>query len=458
MRKRTYRTVSVQQVDVEKLSNELGLDSRCVVAIDIAKKKMVAGISDGQPGGRHQLVRFDHPKETREFLSLLEKLEERGHKLEAVMEPTGVYGDSLRYQLGLRQVPVFRVDGKRVHDAAEMLDGVPSMHDAKACTLIAHLHVNNLSKPWRERTPVERALRCLVDERELYAKPFEACCGQLEALVSRHWPELSEHLDYQRAWHLHLLVQMPSPAEIATETTQAAELLRKCSRGKLSPERIEILLGLADDSLGTPMEQGERDLLQALVRQMLMLRDNVAAVDGRIEAAMDASKGHQQLRTLLGVVTTAVILADLGDPAQYGSCAAVEKAAGLNLKIQASGNKTGERSLHITKRGPSRVRRYLFLAALRLLQKDPIVTRWYHARTSYQGGLKLKAVVAVMRKLTRALPHVSRGEPFDASKLFDTRKLPAPALPTPAEDPSDRIPQPSATPGAATIVPSSAVC
>ncbi len=34
-----------------------------------------------------------------------------------------------------------------------------------------------------------------------------------------------------------------------------------------------------------------------------------------------------------------------------------------------------------------------------------------------------KAVVAVSRKLALALWHVARGEAFDSSKLFDTRRL-----------------------------------
>ena len=35
----------------------------------------------------------------------------------------------------------------------------------------------------------------------------------------------------------------------------------------------------------------------------------------------------------------------------------------------------------------------------------------------------MKAVVALMRKLARAMVHVARGEPFVATKLFDVRRL-----------------------------------
>ena len=69
------------------------------------------------------------------------------------------------------------------------------------------------------------------------------------------------------------------------------------------------------------------------------------------------------------------------------------------------------------------MRKYLFLAAMRLVQTDPIARAWYQARSAWKGDDKGKALVAVMRKLTRALFHVAGGEPFDARKLFDTRKL-----------------------------------
>jgi transposase len=34
------------------------------------------------------------------------------------------------------------------------------------------------------------------------------------------------------------------------------------------------------------------------------------------------------------------------------------------------------------------------------------------------GGLKGKAIIALTRKLTKALWHVARGERFDSAKLF----------------------------------------
>ncbi len=58
------------------------------------------------------------------------------------------------------------------------------------------------------------------------------------------------------------------------------------------------------------------------------------------------------------------------------------------------------------------------MAALRLIGNDPVVQRWYQAKILRDGDIRMKAVVAIMRKLARALWHVSKGERFDSSRLF----------------------------------------
>jgi transposase len=141
-------------------------------------------------------------------------------------------------------------------------------------------------------------------------------------------------------------------------------------------------------------------------------------------------------------MTACVLFGDVGDPCAYHSAAAFEKALGLNLKVRSSGETKGQ--LHITKRGPGRSRQYLYLAALRFIRENAVVRAWYEKRTAFAGGLKRKAVVAVMRKLARALVHVARGADFDASKLFDTRRLEIVSVATtPPTSPSTPTPPPS---------------
>jgi transposase len=112
-----------------------------------------------------------------------------------------------------------------------------------------------------------------------------------------------------------------------------------------------------------------------------------------------------------------VLIATQGHPQDYPSAASYVKGLGLNLKERSSGKHRGQ--LKITKRGPGVTRHYLYFAALRLIQHDPQVRRWYQARIARPGALRGKSVIAVMRKLAAGLWHVARGQDFAASKLFN---------------------------------------
>ena len=48
---------------------------------------------------------------------------------------------------------------------------------------------------------------------------------------------------------------------------------------------------------------------------------------------------------------------------------------------------------------------------------------WYQRKVRTNGGVKLKAVIALMRKLLAALYHEVRGATYEPYRLFDTRRL-----------------------------------
>ena len=422
MKKNAYRAKNINLISQEQLKEKLPR-GRAIVAVDVAKHLFVAGIS-GADGKVVQYLRFTHPVQTRQFLDLLEAIN-GWTSLDVVMEPTGTYGDALRGQLLSRGIPCFAVSPKRCHDAAEIFDGVPSLHDAKATSILARLHTQGLSKPWPEDDQVRRELRAAIARREIYAAPLHSHQGRLEALLSRQWPEFCEYLNpNKRKTPLALLAEYPSPALVAQNPEAAAKLMMSYSRGKLSSETITKVVASARTSLGVRMNEQECRLLSELAQQMLNLWREVNRIDKEIASLARSNTETMRLAPTLGVVTAAVLVALLGPVTTYESAGAYVKAIGINLKEHSSGkSKKVGTGLHITKRGPGLARKYLFLATLRLIQRDPICRAWYQSRRSYGHGEKLKAVVALMRKLARGLWHVGRGEPFDASKLFDTSRL-----------------------------------
>ena len=98
----------------------------------------------------------------------------------------------LRHQLERVGVPVFRVSGKRTHDAAEVYDGVASLHDAKSAAIIAKLHLDGASTRWVEMPVERRELMAAIATMDLYQEQEQRLVHKLEAVLARHWPEVTE--------------------------------------------------------------------------------------------------------------------------------------------------------------------------------------------------------------------------------------------------------------------------
>ena len=419
-RKHTYKAEPVERVRVEALLPLV--TAGCIVALDVAKQKFVAALAT-LAGDVLKLFRFEHPTETKKFLAIVMELRagvERG-KLKVAMEPTGTYGDAIRHQLVKADVPVWMVSPKRTHDSQELFDGVRSLHDPKSAVLVAKLCAMNLATLWQPPEPTRRQLRALTELRAHEQGHEERCYGRLEAILARHWPELGRFMNVRGPKSaLRLLSSYPSPAHVCADPDAVASFLQKASRGNLSTETVQGLIADAKSSLGVPMVEEEEQYVRRLATEALEMRQHAEQLEVSMSkhAQDDAALGR--LMGWMGVFTAAVLIA-LCDPRQYATARQFEKACGLNLREKSSGEHAGRVS--ITKRGPGLVRQVLYLFALRMIQGSVACRIWYKRRRGYTADSKQRAVVAVMRKLVRAIFHVARGNEFNESKLFDLRRL-----------------------------------
>jgi transposase len=418
--KRTYRSINVQQVKAPSLLALLPA-VRVLVGIDVAKQDMVA-VFGGEAGEPVQRVRFEHPGQSREFFGLLETVQGAGKQVQVALEPTGTYGDALCYQMHQRGLPIYMVSPKKTHDAAELFDGVPSQHDSKDATLVMRLHAQGLSKPWSPAPPERRELRAYVTRRDMYDQMQGRLYNQMEALLARHWPELPELLPLRkRTTGLRMLAQYPSADQVQADAQAVLELLKRQSRGRVSQEVGDQVIESAQQTLGVPPTTAEGELLADMAQQVLGLGQQISQMDKQLRQMMSVRESCQGVVEMVGATTAAVLYALLGELGDYPHAGALEKACGLNLKESSSGKY--DSPLHITKRGPGLVRKYLYLATLRWIQWDKVACAWYQRRSGYGQESKQRAVIALMRKMVKALWHVAKGERYEASRLFDVRRL-----------------------------------
>lgn len=430
-KKHVYRATAIENVRMSEVLP--ALLAGCIVAVDVAKKKFLVALANAA-GETRKLFRFEHPRQTRKFLELVLELKRQlgTAVLRVAMEPTGTYGDAIRSQLSRQGVPVMMVQPKKTHDSQEIFDGVPSLHDEKSAVLLAKLCAVTETKEWKEPEEKAARLRALVEERRHHGAQEEACLGRLEALLARHWPELGEELNPRLTSAIALLEQYPSPTRVKAEADGARELLRKVSRQKLKPEKIEAVVQGASESLGQPATSEEEHYVQTLAQDVQRARRGQAELEAQMEAAATGYEVFDRLRRWMGTYTAAVLVA-LCDPTKYAHVDEFVKACGLNLKVRSSGNYAGQ--LKLTKRGPGVVRQLLFLFTLRMLNENVQVEAWYKAHVKCDE-LKMKAVIATMRKLAAAVFHVARGKSFEPERLFNLKsKQITKALARPARQP-----------------------
>jgi transposase len=414
MRSKAYRAVDVNGVEVADWLRDR--KERVVHAgLDIGKEFIFCSLRwDGKDFDRPWRAR--NPTDVKLLAELLAKVGHR-RRLVVAMEPTGTYGDALRQALEQKKVEVYRVSPKAASDYAEAFDGVPSQHDGKDAAVVADLAAQGKCWLWPvpKPTPVEQELRFLVRCLDDQRRQMMLWHGHLEALLSRHWPEATRIVELTSRTLLQCLVKYGGPVGLAT-APGALEQVQRWGGSRLSPEKVEALVTSARQTVGIVTGQWDEEDLRRCARKIQECRGETRVTRRRLE---DLACGHETIAAMgsvVGVPTACVLWVEAGDPRLYSCGAAYRKGMGLNLAERSSGKWQGK--LKISKRGSSRARRWLYLAAIRWVQKEPVKS-WYLQQKRTRRGEGKPAVVGVMRKLALALYRVGgRDETFDANKLY----------------------------------------
>ncbi len=164
------------------------------------------------------------------------------------------------------------------------------------------------------------------------------------------------------------------------------------------------------------------DAYRAGVRRLLARWDaidrQIAEIDDSLEAIVSADPRCAALVTIpsVSVVTTAVLIGEIGDINNYESPRQVLKMAGLGLSRRQSGT-TILGPVRITKRGRPALRRELFILAGRWCRSDGILRARYDAIVARNGSRRIKAITALSRSLVPLIFHILKtGEPFDLAR------------------------------------------
>ncbi|WP_274648988.1 IS110 family transposase [Paenibacillus humicola] len=396
-----------------------------VVGIDIAQQTHVAravnfrGIVVGNPlsfsndeEGFHNLHRW--------MLSL-----QAAHGLTAAivgMEPTGHYWLNLSRWLSERQFEVVLVNPHLVKKNKENRDNTPSKSDKKDALVIADMVKNGYYSFIRNTPETFEELRVFLSNRDSVVTRLVSAKNQIHRWVDVVFPELRQVFkNLMCVGALATLRLFPTPDELSK--LQPLDIVRgwKSLMKRHSGERkARALISLARNSVGTNQAAHAYRLhLKQLLDEYDLACMQLKTVETEIISVLERIPFAKSLLAVKGIsaISLAGILGEAGDLSGFVHGNALLRHAGLNLAEASSGKWTGQ--MKISKRGRSRLRRFIFMMTISLVANNPEFKALHARNVQVKKMKKMRSIMKLCGKLARILVGMARrGEAYDPHKTM----------------------------------------
>ncbi|OBZ15812.1 IS110 family transposase [Bacillus sp. FJAT-26390] len=396
-----------------------------VVGIDIAQQTHVAravnfrGIVVGNPQS------FSNDEEGFQILLRWIQSLQTAHALTTAivgMEPTGHYWLNLSNWLSDHQFEVVLVNPHLVKKNKENRDNTPSKSDKKDALVIADMVKNGYYSFIRNAPEAFEELRVFLSNRDSVVTRLVSAKNQIHRWVDVVFPELRQVFkNLMCRGSLATLRLFPTPEELRKLTPQeVVRCWKSIMQRQPGEKKAQTLVALASHSVGSKQATHayKLHLIQLLAEydlaceQLQVVEVEIIAVLGRIPFAkcMLAIKG-------ISAISLAGILGEAGDLSGFAHGNALLRHAGLNLAEASSGKWTGQ--MKISKRGRSRLRRFIFLMTMSLVANNPEFKAMHAYNVQVKKMKKIRSIMKLCGKLARILVGMARrGEAYNPPKTL----------------------------------------
>ncbi len=327
-------------------------------------------------------------------------------------ESTGPYAEPLVHYLRDKPARIVQVNPLHTKRLKEVNDNSPGKTDDKDPRVIAD--IIKLGRALSVVVPEGDAayLRRLNNARERHVGERIALLNQMQQLVFLIFPEFKTVIVRMAGKTVRLILKnYTTPEKIGSmDTLVLGEEMRKRSWGKLGMKDAERLIAAAQNTVG--IKEGMAGIvldIQHIIAQLEVVERFIGEIESEMVLTLERIPCTARLLSIkgLGVISIAGLIGEVGDFSKFRTQSEIMKLAGLDLYEVSSGKRKGQR--RITKRGRSLMRKILYFAALQMIGKHGIM-REYYERLTGRGTLKMRALVAVMRKLLGIIHAILRDD------------------------------------------------
>ncbi|WP_019244202.1 MULTISPECIES: IS110 family transposase [Bacillus] len=407
-------------------------DTHLIVGVDIAQQLHVAravnfrGIVVGNP------LTFENNEEG--FINLLNWIQElkRLKNLDAAivgMEPTGHYWLNLSKWLYNQNIEVVTVNPHLVKRNKENRDNTQSKSDKKDALVIADMVKNGYYSFIRPSSESFEKIRVLMSNRDVIVKRLVLSINQINRWVDVVFPELRQVFkDVSCKGAIATLRLFPTPDEISSmESIDVMTAWKSLMKRQPGPKKAQTLINLAKISIGTKQALDAYKLhLEQLLEEYDLAVKQLERVEQQVKEVLNQIPIAKNLLMIKGIseISLAGILGEAGDLSGFSHGNSLLRHAGLHLAEASSGKWKGQ--IVISKRGRSRLRRFLYLATMSLVMNNPEFKAVHSHNVKVKKIKKMKSIMKLIGKLARIIVGIARrNESYNPQKVQATIPLAA---------------------------------
>ncbi|MDQ0975913.1 transposase [Neobacillus niacini] len=337
------------------------------------------------------------------------------------MEPTGHYWVNLSKWLYERNIEVVTVNPHLVKRNKENRDNTQSKSDKKDALVIADMVKNGYYSFIRPSSEIFEKLRVLMSNRDMTVKRLVSAVNQINRWVDIVFPELRQVFkDVKGKGAIATLRLFPTPLEISSMKPQdIVNGWKTLMKRQAGLRKAQLLIELATHSVGTPQALDAYKLhLEQLLEEFDLATAQLERVEKEVTEVLSKIPFAKKLLAIKGIseIALAGILGEAGDLSGFAHGNSLLRHAGLHLAEASSGKWKGQ--IVLSKRGRSRLRRFLYLATMSLVMNNPDFKELHSNNVNVKKMKKMKSIMKLINKFARILVGMARkNESYRSDKV-----------------------------------------
>ncbi len=340
------------------------------------------------------------------------------------MEPTGHYWKNISKWLIEQKIEVVTVNPHLVKRNKENRDNTQSKSDKKDALVIADMVKNGYYSFISPSSESFEKLRVLISNRDVIVKRLVSSANQIHRWVDIVFPEFRQVFkDITCKGAIATLRLFPTPTELASlEPQDVMRGWKSLMQRQPGPKKAQLLIQLAKSSIGTAQAlDAYKFHLEQLLEEYDLTIKQLERVELQIKEELYKIPFAQKLLMIKGIseISLAGILGEAGDLSGFSHGNSLLRHAGLHLAEASSGKWKGQ--IVISKRGRSRLRRFLYLATMSLVMNNVEFKALHTHNVKVKKMKKMKSIMKLIGKLARIFVGIAkRNEAYCPSKLKET--------------------------------------